>query len=157
MGFLATVLSFSRRVVSGAQAPEARVDRGGGNTMTAFHFSAPGDDSHPLPGDVAYLGDDAGRGATQVLGYQDAETAPVAGAGEKRIYARSGPGEVSAEVWLKADGSLLLKNEKGSIELQITGHVKVSTPLGAYDWATHTHQTPFGPSGPPIPLPPEEG
>lgn len=108
MGFVATVVSFTRSVVAGAQAPEAKVDRGGGDSITAYHFSAPGDDSHPLPDDVVYLGDDEGSGTTQVLGYQDPKTSPVAAAGDKRIYARSGPGVVSAEVWLKADGTIEL-------------------------------------------------
>jgi hypothetical protein len=92
--------------VAGAQAPEAKVDRGGGDSITAYHFSAPGDDSQPLPGDVAFVAEDEGAGNGQIVGYQDPKTSPAAGVGEKRIYSRSGPGVVAAEVWLKADGSI---------------------------------------------------
>lgn len=168
MGFIATVISFTRSVVSGAQAPEAKVDRGGGDSITAYHFSAPGDDSQPLPGDIAFVAEDEGQGNGQIVGYEDPKTSPVAAAGEKRIYARSGPGVVAAEIWLKVDGALVLKNTSttielkadgaaimsnavGSIELDAAGNVTAKTALGTFGAATHTHTTPFGPSGPPIP------
>lgn len=167
MGFLATVVGFTRSVFAGAQAPEAKVTRGGNDSVTALHFAPPGDDSYPLPGDLVYLGDDEGTGAAQILGYQDPSTAPAAQAGEKRIYARSGPGVSSCEIWLKADGTVLVSNPSGSLELTPSGTVLVSnatgsieltasgvtvtTPLGTFGASTHMHTTPFGPSGPPIP------
>jgi hypothetical protein len=167
-GFLGDVVEFTRAVVSGAQAPEVRVDRGGDDAVTGGHFSAPGDDSQPLPGDVAYMGDDDGAGNAQALGYQDPKTAPKAALGEKRIYARSGAGTACCEVWLKADGSVLVRNDagslelapdgaatlandQGSIELDAAGKVTVITPLGSFGADSHTHTTPFGPSGPPMP------
>jgi hypothetical protein len=151
MGYLATVLSVTRSVASGAQALEAKVSRGGNDTITAYSFVNPGDDSYPLPGDVVFVVEAEGKGNGQVVGYQDPETSPVANAGEKRIYARSGPGVVSCEVWLKADGALVLKNTLGSLELDPAGNVTVTTPLGTYGAASHAHSTPFGPSGPPLP------
>jgi hypothetical protein len=168
MGFLGTVVSFTRAVVGGAQAPEVKIDRGGNDALTAHHFAAPGDDAPPLPGDVAYLGDDAGAGAVQSLAYQDPKTAGVAAAGERRIYSRSGPGVVAGELWLKADGTLVAKNASGSLELMPDGSLRLGnalgelavdaagsvtwkTPLGTFGGATHSHTTPFGPSGPPIP------
>ncbi len=151
MGFLATVVEFTRSVVSGAQAPEAKVDRGGGDSITAYHFSSPGDDSQPLPGDVVFVAEDEGAGNGQIVGYQDPKTSPAAGVGEKRIYARSGAGSLAAEVWLRSDGTIILKNTLGSIELDPTGNVTVKTPLGTYGAASHAHSTPFGPSGPPLP------
>jgi len=168
VGFLADVKEFTRSVVEGKQTPEVKVDRGGGDATTAYHFVPPGDDSQPLPTDVAYLGEDTGTGNAQALGYQDPDTAPVAGAGEKRIYARSGPGVVACEIWLKADGTVLLKNAQGSLELTVDGTARVSnalgslelaaaggatvtTPLGTFGATTHMHTSPFGPTGPPIP------
>jgi len=144
-------VEFTRSVVDGKQAPEVKVDRGGGDAISAYHFAPAGDDSPPLPSDVAYLGDDQGTGNAQALGYQDPDSAPVAGEGEKRIYSRSGPGVVACEVWCKADGTLLLKNLLGSIELDLLGNVTVTTPLGSFGAATHSHLSPFGPTGPPIP------
>src|SRR5688572_5818346 len=121
MGFLATIVEFVRSIVDGAQAPEAKVDRGGGDALTAYHFAPPGDDSQPLPGDLAYLGGDEGAGTAQILGYQDPKNAGVAGPGEKRIYARSSDGTVVCQVWLKADGSVLLSNQAGSVTLGADG------------------------------------
>jgi len=162
------VIEFKRSVVDGAQAPEAKVDRGGGDAVTAYHFAPPGDDSQPLPGDVAFLSSSEGAGNAQLLGYQDPQTEPRAAAGEKRIYARSGPGVTACEIWLRADGtievendagsveitpegSLILSNQLGSIELDALGEVTFTTPLGTYGAATHLHASPWGPTGAPIP------
>lgn len=167
MGFVATVVEFLRSVVDGAEAPEAKVDRGGDDTVTGYHFASPGDDAQPLAGDAAYLGDDLGSGAAQITGYQDPTTAPKAGAGEKRIYSRSGPGVMAAEVWLKADGSIVIANAAGSVELaadgssqmvnplgsvalDAAGGVTFTTPLGTFTGDLHQHLSPFGPTGPPI-------
>jgi hypothetical protein len=167
-GFLGNVIEFKRSVIDGAQAPEAKVDRGGGDAVTAGHFAPSGDDSPPLPGDVGFLSASEGAGNAQLLGYQDPETVPRAAAGEKRIYARSGPGISACEIWLKADGTieiendagsveitpegnLVLSNDLGSIEVDALGDITFSTPLGTFGAATHMHSTPFGPSGPPIP------
>jgi hypothetical protein len=151
MGILGDVVEFSRSVTDGQQTPECKVDLGGGDAVTAGHFSAPGDDSPPLPSDVACLSDGTGTGAADIVGYQDPFTPPVAGPGEKRIYSRSAVGVVAVEVWLRTDGSLVLKNNLGSIELASSGDVTITTPSGIYGFATHTHPTPTGVSGPPVP------
>lgn len=168
MGFLATVVEFLRSTVEGVPTPEAKVDRGGDDTITGYHFAPPGDDSQPLAGDVAYLGDDQGAGNAQILGYQDPKNAGVAGPGERRLYARSTDGTVVSQVWLKADGSILasndqgsaqlapdgtitLQNATGSVEIDAAGNVTFKTPLGTFGAATHQHLSPFGPTGAPIP------
>jgi hypothetical protein len=136
LGYLGEVVEFTRTVIEGKQTPEAKVDRGGGDAVTAHHFANPGDDSQPLPTDVAYVGDDQGTGNGQVLGYQDPETAPVAGAGEKRIYARSGAGAVACAVWLKADGAIVVDNPQGSVELKADGSLLLSNPQGSVELAS---------------------
>lgn len=168
MGFIATVVEFLRTVTDGAQTPEAKVERGGDDPLTGYHFAPPGDDSQPLAGDDAFLVDDTGKGAAQIVGYQDPTSTPKAGAGEKRIYSRSGPGVMACEVWLKADGTIAIVNAAGSIELAADGSsqmvnplgsvalssaglVTFTTPLGTFGADTHTHASPFGPTGPPIP------
>lgn len=168
MGFLASVVSFSRTVVDGAQAPECAVDRDGDETVTGGHFGPPGDDSPPLPSDVAYLGDDTGAGAAQITGYQDPATPGLATPGERRLYARSAPGVVAVELWLKSDGTLVARNPTGArlelgadgsarlatglgeLAIDPAGNVTWTTPLGTFGAATHQHATPFGPSGPPL-------
>jgi hypothetical protein len=168
VGFLATIISFTRAVVQGAHAPEAKVSRGGNDTLTAGHFSAPGDDSYPLPDDVAYVGDGAGKGAAEILGYQDSKTTPVAVAGEKRIYSRSGPGVVAASVYLRSNGTIIVRNSLGSVELTPTGSVTIGNAVGSISLSalglvtftvgvstvgasTHVHNIPTGVSGPPVP------
>jgi hypothetical protein len=169
MGFLAKVISFARTVVDGAQAPECTVDRDGDEVVTGYHFGAPGDDAPPLPGDIAYLGADTGAGVSQIVGYQDPLTVGKAAPGERRIYARSGPGVVAVDLWLKADGTLVatnlaggelvlgpdgsgsVGNALGNVAVDALGKVTWTTPLGTFGGDTHTHTTPFGPSGPPIP------
>lgn len=185
MGFLATVVEFLRSSDQGTPTPEVKLERGGDDPVTGFHFAPPGTDAHPLPGDVAYCGDDVGAGNAQALGYQDPKNPGVALAGEHRIYARAADGTVKAQVWLKADGSILVSNDLGSAELgpdgalslaspqasatlgadgsislanavgglavDAAGNVVATTPLGTFGAGTHTHASPFGPTGPPIP------
>jgi len=168
MGFLATVVEFLRSTVEGVPTPEAKVDRGGNDTITGYQFAPAGDDAQPLPGDVAYLGDDLGAGNAQILGYQDPVNAGLAGPGERRLYSRATDGTVTAQVWLKADGLILIANDAGSAELapdgagslsnasggiaiDAAGNVVATTPLGTFGAGTHTHTSPFGPTGPPIP------
>jgi hypothetical protein len=168
MGFVATVIAFERTEVEGVQTPECSVNRDGDETATGHHFSSPGDDAPPLPGDLAMLADDSGAGEAQPVGYQDPSTPGRAAPGEKRIYARSAAGVVACEIWLKSDGSLVvesasgatvelgtdgavrLANGAGELAIDAAGNVTATTPLGTFGAATHTHTTPFGPSGPPI-------
>lgn len=171
--------------MEGVPTPEAKVDRGGNDIVTGYQFAPPGDDGQPLPGDVAYLGDDLGAGNAQILGYQDPINAGIAGPGERRLYARAADGAIMGQVWLKADGSILIANDEGSAELgadgtislaageasaelgadgaisltngsgglaiDAAGNVTATTPLGTFGAGTHTHTSPFGPTGPPMP------
>lgn len=136
MGFLATVVEFLRSVDQGVPTPEVKFDRGGDDTVTGYHFTPPGTDAPPLPSDVGYLGDDLGTGNAQAIGYQDPKNAGVAGPGEHRIYARASDGTIKAQVWLKADGSILIANDLGSAELGPDGTItltagQASAELGA--------------------------
>jgi hypothetical protein len=85
---------------------------GGPNDLTADHFADSGDDCPPLAGDFVALDDGPGTGTKQATGYHDpsATTARQAAPGEKRIYSRAAPGTLAATVWLKADGTVLVKN-----------------------------------------------
>ena len=161
MAFIADVLSFIREAVNGQQAPRVKVDQGGENTSTPGHFADVGDDSQPLPTDVAVCVDGPGSGSAQVVGYQDPVSSPKAGAGEKRIYARTGPGVEACEVWLKATGEIVIKNNVGAITVGPDGSVDINgavvdllgnvTTKLQISLDTHTHPSPFGPTGPPLP------
>lgn len=126
MGRIARLLSFARVMRRGAVISDAKCDPGGGANVTAEHFAPPGDDSHPLPGDYVALIAASGNGRETAAGYLDTINAPVASPGEKRMYARDGGGASVVSLWLKADGSALLSNGGGYIELKASGDVHIN-------------------------------
>ena len=78
MGRIAKLLSFVREVRNGAKVSDSKVDPGGGADITAQHFAAAGDDSHPMPGDYVALNTDSGSGRESAVGYLDPLNAPKA-------------------------------------------------------------------------------
>ena len=125
MGVIAIVQSFVRVVRNEAKISDVQVDPGGGANITAEHFSAPGDDSHPMPGDYVAISKVGGTGRTVATGYLDPLNDPVAAVGEKRSYSRDGDGAIVAEVWLKADGEITILNANGQITLKPDGSVLI--------------------------------
>ncbi len=105
----ASVLDSTRAIDEGAHVLEVKVDAGGGDTATTHHFSSPGDDSPPLPGDSAAIVE--GAETDQAVGYADTVNEGKAVPGEKRMYARDSSGAVVGEVWLRADGTVQLDIE----------------------------------------------
>jgi hypothetical protein len=97
----------------GTNGPQVTVDHGGGANKTAEHFGPAGEDSQPLPGDFASVGDARGSGREVVHGYADSKNQSKAKPGEVRRYARDLQGNVVSELWLKNDGSLSLLNKAG--------------------------------------------
>lgn len=146
---LGKLLSFVRGTRGGAKLSDAKLDPGGGPIVTAEHFSAPGDDAHPLPGDYVISVDIQRSGGSAVVGYLDPKNDQKAAAGEKRIYARDGNGSSIVELWLKSTGEVTLINAGGHITLKPSGEVDINgariTPAGDVISATgvslnsHTH------------------
>ena len=118
MGIVSEVLA--------ADGSDIKSDRGSGDNVTAQHFTAPGDDSRPLPGDYASLSDAAGTGNQTATGYHDPKNPPKAEPGEKRIYARDSTGAVVAEMWLKASGDILISNGPGVFTMLADGSVNIN-------------------------------
>jgi hypothetical protein len=116
---IAELLSFTRATVDEAKISDVKVDPGGGANITARHYSAPGDDSHPLPGDSVVLVEAPGAGAQSAVGYLDPVNEGQAAAGEKRVYSRNADGEPVAEVWLKSDGEVLVRSIEGGSVVRI--------------------------------------
>ena len=166
MGLIALVKSFSRVVRNGAKISDVKVDPGGGANITGEHFADAGDDSHPLNTDYALLTKTRRSGSYAPSGYADPINDPVAAAGEKRIYGRDpSTGLAVNQVYLKADGSVIINNALGAIELKADGSVDINgaiiSPLGAIQTAlgrdldTHVHpitsgSSAPGPTGPPV-------
>lgn len=122
MGMISKLLSFTRKEVGSV----ATVDPGGGFNRSADHFSAPGDDSYPLPGDFPALVETPRTGGVAAVGYLDPKSDQKAEPGEKRIYARDSDGVAVVELWLKADHSAVLSNALGLIELKADGSVNIN-------------------------------
>ena len=133
MGGIGKLLSFVRAVRNGAQVSDVKLDPGGGPVITAEHFSAPGDDSHPLPGDYVRVGRVPQSGRAAVTGYVDPATEPKAQPGEKRLYARSADGNEVVEHWLKSDGTGTISNSNGSTTLRPDGSILGQNGSGSFE------------------------
>lgn len=150
----------------GTPVVNVRVDGGGGDEKTLELALAPGDDSLPLPGDVAHSTDDGGTGTEVAIGFQDTANAGKAAPGEKRFYARSDDGTIAAEVWLKGNGDVAITSIKSGgkiilngVEIDQQGNVKSPGEVTAMATGPSVPlsqlkvPSPFGPLGPPIPVP----
>ena len=134
MGRIATILSFMRAVANGAKVSDVKTDSGGGANITAQHFSAPGDDSHPLTTDNVVTVDVERTGSEAAIGYLDPLNTPKAQAGDKRIYGRdASTGAVVVEVWLQNDGTATVSNDSGSVVLKPDGSIKGSNGSGSFE------------------------
>ncbi len=131
MGRTGTVVSIERETEGDLEVVNVQCDPGGGATVTAEHFGAPGDDGLPLPGDTASLQEGAGAGVEHAVGYVDPANAGKAEPGERRLYAREADGTPACEIWLKGDGSILIKVLKtggAPIDIESDGVVNVKSP-----------------------------
>lgn len=122
---LGKLLSFIRGNRNGAKLSDVKLDPGGGPNVTSEHFSAPGDDAHPLPGDYVVHVAIQRSGGSAVVGYLDPKNDQKAAAGDKRIYARDSDGASIVELWLKNDGTAVLENENATVTLAPNGDITV--------------------------------
>jgi len=164
MGLIARVRSFARQFQEGVRFSDVKLDPDGGSNITGEHFADPGDDSQPLPGDTAALVGMQRSGGYAPVGYADTVNTPAAGPGEKRIYGRDpATGLTVNQVWLKADGSVIISNTLGTIELKADGSVDINgavvsvtgeiTNATGVVLGTHIHSgvtSGAGTSGPPV-------
>ena len=124
---LGKLLSFVRRTKNDAKISDVKLDPGGGPNVTAEHFSSPGDDSQPLPGDYVITTPVKRSGGWAVAGYLDPANEQKAQAGDKRIYARDENGATVAEVWLKNDSSMVVENANASVSIAANGNIIINT------------------------------
>lgn len=134
MGRIAKLLAFTRVTRNGAKLSDVEVDPGGGALITSEHMSSPGDDSFPLINDyVGIMGIERTGGAV-VVGNVDPLNDPVAQEGEKRIYGRDpATGLAVNQVWLKANGDVLVSNDNGSFLLRQDGGILGNNGAGSFE------------------------
>lgn len=133
MGGIGKLLSFVRRSRNGANVSDTTVDPGGGPNLTAEHFAAPGDDSHPLRDDFVLLMPLRQTGRAAAAGYLDPKNEQLAAVGERRLYARNESGAVVATIWIKNTGEVLVENDKGSVKLRPDGGTITTSPGATHD------------------------
>lgn len=142
------------------------IPNGEKNPATYDHFSAPGDDSPPLPGDFLTSTDSPGVGNEDAVGYFDPKMEPKAQPGEKRVYARNSAGDVVGEMWLQGDATITIENSSGKkFEMDAAGDVTITgnlivhgevtamaaSPGTSVKVSTHVHPHPMGPTSAPTP------
>ena len=143
---LGKLLSFIRGTRNDAKLSDVKLDPGGGPNVTSEHFSAPGDDAHPLPGDYVVHVAIQRSGGSAVVGYLDPKNDQKAAAGDKRIYARDSSGASIVELWLKNDGTAVLENENATITMSPDGAIKAENANGDIELASSGNITVNGKS-----------
>lgn len=126
MGRIGTLLSFIRTQRNGAKVTDVKVDPGGGDVVTAEHFSVPGIDANPLSTDTPLIVSVEGSGREAEIGYNDPTTDKQALSGEVRIYARDSSGNEVVSLWVKNDGSHVITNGLGNFSLQPDGTLNLN-------------------------------
>lgn len=100
---------------------DVKAGLGNEHNVTAKHFTSPGEDSHPLPGDYCALSPSTGTGRQAAIGYIDLKNKPQAAPGEKRVYARDSEGVIVCEMWMRNDGSIEISSQASGADVIING------------------------------------
>ena len=124
MGRLARVLSSRLVERRGVKFYEVKVDPGGGANVVAEQYTGPGLDGRPQAGDYAILTTFARSGGYVIVGYVEAQD--VGDPGSVRLRARGANGHHAVSWLLRSDGSALLENDNGYIELRESGAVEIN-------------------------------
>ena len=136
--FIARLKQFVRSTRAGTPITRVTGDPGGGANRSMDHYSAPGDDAHPLENDYVFAGEIRGSGRHAALGYQDPVNAPQTNAGEKRIYSRDpATGEVIAEAWLRNDGAIIISGPSAAVEMMPDGATNIQNGNAAWTQAAN--------------------
>ena len=127
-GFIAPVLSFTRRIRNNALIGDVKANPGGDANITVEHMGPPGDDSPPLDRDSVGAFSVQGTGRFVAGGYADTRNSNLtAGPGEKHLYGRNpNNGLAVSELFLGDDGSILISNAFGSISMTDSGLITIN-------------------------------
>lgn len=130
MGRIGIINSFRRTEKLGMSIGEATVEIGGDERITAQLFESPGGNSVPKIGDWVHVASQPGTGRWSIVGWIDPKNKQKAQDGDQRSYARDSNGNVVVESWLKNDGSGVMANNFGTIELTPHGAGIISNDFG---------------------------
>ena len=126
MGRIGIVDAVENDTTDGEDIPTVQLDPGGGDSIATSLFSAPGDDSKPLPGDLVATSSHPGGEGQVCVGFADTDSESKSLGGEVRRYARNANRVTVSEFYMTGDGTITLSNDNGSIELAADGTVAVN-------------------------------
>jgi len=126
VGFLARILSYTYRAVSGVFSADIKGDLGGGENRTAQHFQPANMASVPLVSDTAALLPVPGAGRLVAVAFNDPGAPDDLQPGEAMVYARNSSGARVVSVKLSQDGSCSIGNANGGIVIEAGGNVAIN-------------------------------
>lgn len=127
MGRIGLISSIEANTGDGDDVPDVILDPGAGDELKVPMFSAPGDDSRPLPGDyVGTISHPGDEGQTAVA-YASPGVESIAVDGEVRRFARDSDGKVVCEYHFKNDGSFEFKNENTTLTVESGGTIVIDS------------------------------
>jgi hypothetical protein len=116
-----------------------------GTTHKAISIGIAGIDAKPILKDNAVTIKQENSGSQPlVIGTNDVINESVIAEGEIQIYSRNAEGVKQADILIKADGSIKLKNANGSFELKVDGTCEASGDIviGGKSFLEHVHALP---------------
>jgi len=126
MGETAIIHNIIRTLRNGVTNTDITVDPGGGANITEEQFQPTGTDSQPLPGDYVIGVSVKSTGRKTAIAFLDPANAPQSGPGEHRTYSRDSSGTPVTEIWLKNDGSIMINNDNGFINITAAGIIELN-------------------------------
>jgi hypothetical protein len=138
------LIEYKRKVAT----PVVKGELYAGVPVNGERYAPSGDDSPPLPDDIVFFSRNQATGQYVYLGTLDQANAPVAAAGEKRLYARDSNGNIVSTIFLKGDGKLELNGSANTAVAFAALQTAYNELQAAFN--AHTHPTaPVGPISPP--------
>lgn len=122
MGLIARVVSFVRNGLR----DDVKVNLAGRDFAIGQHYGPVGDDSPPLPNDYVAVVPHSRAGSVSCVAYGSTDLAKVSEPGEIRRVARDSTGAAVSEIHQRGDGTILITNYSGVIEMQPSGDVIIN-------------------------------
>ena len=134
MGMMVVVTGTDRVIADGEDKDHGTVvtvSAAAGDDISVEHFSPPGIDAPPMPGDFAGTFEGTGNGEFIAAGYIDVKNAGTAEPGDVRIYSRDANGAPVAEIKLIGLGDISLESGTTMIEITAEGDVNIANASGS--------------------------
>ena len=133
MGMISRLLAYTRIADRfGAAVSDVKHDPGAGANETGEHFQTANTDAVPLPDDYLVTVNVQRTGGEVVVGFIDPQQQQTAQPGEHRAYSRDAQGQQVAHAYLRNDGTVILQNDRATVEIKPSGEVNTQNSAGFY-------------------------